>query len=177
MEKRPSWDEYFLNIAREVAKRATCIRKKYGAIIVNPNESSIISTGYCGNAAGTINCCDIGKCFRAEAKIPSGMLYNLCQSIHAEENAIIFAGKKNCKGNLIYVSGISASTGELVSGKPCYKCESKIINVGLKKIVYWDKNQNIQRISVEDIILYRREQPFAESERELKLLQEKGFKL
>lgn len=177
MEKRPSWDEYFLNIAKAVSKRATCIRRKYGAVIVDVNDYSIISTGYCGNAAGTSNCCDIGRCFREEAKIPSGMLYDLCKSIHAEENAIMSAGKKSCKGNLIYIAGTDAKTGELVLGKPCYRCQTRIINVQLEEVIYWNEQKEIIRTPVKELIRNRLMNMFQEQEKELLLLKEKGFKL
>ncbi len=105
------------------------------------------------------------------------MLYNLCQSVHAEENAIMAAGKEKCVGKTIYVAGINIDSGEIFMGKPCYKCESRIINAKLESIVYLDKNYNLIKEKLSDKISKRQSKPLEESERELKLLKEKGFKV
>jgi len=175
--KRVSWDYYFIMQATMTATRATCLRRGFGAVIIDSIDHSIVGSGYCGNAAGTTNCIDLKKCFREDAKIPSGMLYGLCQSIHAEENAIADAGKKQCKGKTIYVSGIDFTTGKLFYGKPCYKCESRIINAGLEKIVYMDNNYGIITMDVKGLAEWRKEHPFEESEKELNLLKQKGFQI
>jgi len=177
-KERISWDDYFISIATIVATRATCLRRGYGAIIVGPDSHLIISTGYCGNAPKTPNCFgELNICFREKAKIPSGILYNLCKSVHAEENAIMYAGKEKCRGKVIYVSGFDWRTRKLVSGKPCFGFETKIITAGLEEIIYLDDENKIVRKKVKDIIEERRKNPFIEQERELKFLKEKGFKL
>ena len=86
---RPAWDEYFLNIAREVGKRATCLRRRYGAIIVK--DKIIVSTGYNGAPRGETNCIDSGVCERERLHVPKGERYELCVAVHAEQNAIINA--------------------------------------------------------------------------------------
>ena len=85
--KRPSWDEYFIEIAKVVSSRSTCLRRRYGAVIVK--DKVIVSTGYNGAPRGSINCVDVNKCKRRELNIPSGERYELCEAVHAEQNAII----------------------------------------------------------------------------------------
>ena len=91
---RPSKDEYYLDIAKVVSTRGTCLRRKFGAIIVK--DDTIISTGYVGAPRGRENCCDRKTCFRMENNIPSGQRYELCRSVHAEMNAIINADPIKC---------------------------------------------------------------------------------
>ena len=90
--KRPDWDEYFLNIAEEVGKRSTCLRRRYGAIIVKDNI--IVSTGYNGSPRGEINCLDAKICERERLHIPKGERYELCVAVHAEQNAICQAARR-----------------------------------------------------------------------------------
>lgn len=176
--ERPVWDDYFITMATIAATRATCLRRGFGAVIVDPPSHLMISTGYCGNAPGTPNCFgDLEVCFREKAKIPSGILYNLCKSVHAEENAVMSAGKEKCKGKTIYVSGIDWTTGELFTGKPCFGCETKLITAGIEEAVYLDNNYNIVRSSMKEAIEKRCKAPFSEQERELESLNKKGFKL
>ena len=126
-------DEYYLNIAREVAKRSTCLRRMYGVVIVR--NDSIVGTGYNGSARGEINCCDTGQCERERLNVPSGERYELCKSVHAEQNACLHAGRNACIGATIYVAGIDAKTGETVSGKPCMMCERIIRQCGIARVV------------------------------------------
>ena len=100
---RPDWDEYFLNIAREVGKRATCLRRRYGAIIVK--DKIIISTGYNGAPRGETNCIDSGICERERLHVPKGERYELCVAVHAEQNAIINADPDKMNGATIYIAG------------------------------------------------------------------------
>lgn len=85
--KRPAWDEYFIEIAKVVSSRSTCLRRRYGAVIVKDNV--IISTGYNGASRGSMNCIDRGICRRRELNVPAGERYELCEAVHAEQNAII----------------------------------------------------------------------------------------
>ena len=89
-------DWYYLDIAKSVALRATCLRRKYGAIIVQNDR--IVSTGYNGAPRGRTNCCDTGVCIRDEQQVPHGERYELCKSVHAEQNAVIFAGFDKTNG-------------------------------------------------------------------------------
>ena len=125
---------YYLDIAETVCKRSTCLRRLYGAIIVLNDE--IIATGYNGAPRGRKNCVDLGKCLRDAMHIPSGERYELCRSVHAEANAIISAARKDCIGATMYLAGIDAKTGELLTDTTsCSMCRRLIINSGIEKIV------------------------------------------
>jgi dCMP deaminase len=113
--------EYYLNIAKAVSLRSTCLRKQYGAIIVKNDET--VSTGYNGSPRGCINCCDYGKCERKELNIPSGKNYELCSSIHAESNCIISAGRNNCIDSELYLYGYDLEKNcDIENPLPCNMC-------------------------------------------------------
>lgn len=130
---RPSWDEYFLEIAKVVSTRATCLRRRYGAVIVK--DKVIVSTGYNGSARGADNCLDTGKCRRQELNVPSGERYELCVAVHAEQNAIINAGVERMKGGTIYIAGFE-DNGSFANGHPCLLCRRMICNAQLSSVVY-----------------------------------------
>ena len=134
MDKRTSKEDYYLDIADAVADRSTCLRRKYGAIIVRNDE--IISTGYNGAPRGRRNCIDLGYCAREELNIPSGERYELCRSVHAEANAIISASRRDMLDATMYLAGRDAKTGEpLHDTTSCAMCRRLIINAGIAKIV------------------------------------------
>lgn len=134
MDNRLSKENYYLDIADSVLERSTCLRRKYGAIIVRNDE--IISTGYNGAPRGRINCSDAGRCARAELHIPSGERYELCRSVHAEANAIISASRRDMLGSTIYLVGRNAATHELLGdAMSCSMCKRLIINAGIARIV------------------------------------------
>ncbi len=137
--KRPGWDEYFINIAKAVATRATCLRRKYGAVITKDNI--IVSTGYNGAPAGMKDCLEVGKCTRKELQIPHGERYELCHSVHAEANAVIRAAVHELEGATIYISGEDNSAGECHS-EPCMMCKRIILNARIARVVYSDGNGN-----------------------------------
>ncbi|MGM9522671.1 MAG: deoxycytidylate deaminase [Oscillospiraceae bacterium] len=125
---------YYLDIAQTVAERSTCLRRQYGAIIVREDE--IISTGYNGAPRGRKNCADLGVCKRDQLGIPSGERYELCRSVHAEQNAIISAARRDCIGATMYLAGKDAKTGEILKDTTsCSMCRRFIINAGIKKVV------------------------------------------
>lgn len=131
---RPSKDAYYLGIAKAVAQRATCLRRIYGAAIVNNDE--IVSTGYNGSARGESNCCDIGECYRESMHVPHGQRYELCKSVHAEENAIISASRREMQGATLYLWGMDVETGkELPTPEPCLQCWRRIHNAGIVRVV------------------------------------------
>lgn len=130
---RPSWDEYFLEIARVVATRSTCLRRRYGAVIVN--DRIIVSTGYNGAPRGEANCTDTGKCTRNELNIPRGERYELCVAVHAEQNAIINGDPVKMKGATIYIAGFYAD-GTIAPGEPCLLCRRMIKNALIDRVVY-----------------------------------------
>lgn len=110
---RPSKDAYYLGIAKAVAQRATCLRRIYGAVIVNNDE--IVSTGYNGSARGEANCCDVGECYRESMHVPHGQRYELCKSVHAEENAIISASRREMQGATLYLWGMDVENRKRVA--------------------------------------------------------------
>jgi dCMP deaminase len=133
--ERPSKIDYYLNIAREVTHRGTCLRRNHGAIIVKDDQ--IVSAGYTGAPRGTKNCCDIGSCPREEAKIPSGERYELCKSVHAEQNAIINAARAGVSilGGTMYLYSENAKDGSINDATPCKMCRRVLINAGVVKII------------------------------------------
>ena len=134
MDNRTSKQNYYLDIADSVLERSTCLRRKYGAIIVRNDE--IISTGYNGAPRGRRNCSDLGYCMRETLHIPSGERYELCRSVHAEANAIISAARRDMLEATLYLAGRDAKTGEILHDTTsCSMCRRMIINSGISKIV------------------------------------------
>lgn len=138
--KRPDWSEYFIEVAQVISKRSTCLRRRYGAVIVRDNV--IVSTGYNGSPRGEVNCIDTGKCVRQELHVPKGERYELCSSVHAEQNAIINYDPSMMQGATIYIAGFNAD-GSVASGKPCLLCGRMIANARIAKIVYRDESGNL----------------------------------
>lgn len=164
--KRPGWDEYFIGIAKAVSTRATCLRRKYGAVITKDNI--IVSTGYNGAPAGMKDCLEVGKCTRKELQIPHGERYELCHSVHAEVNAVIRAAVHELEGATIYISGVVASfssanlpecggdsfssanppecgprrddSADECHSEPCMMCKRIILNARIARVVYSDGN-------------------------------------
>jgi len=134
VDTRTSKENYYLDIADAVSARSTCLRRRYGAIIVRSDE--IISTGYNGAPRGRKNCTDLGWCTREAMKIPSGERYELCRSVHAEANAIISASRRDMIGSTLYLAGRDAKTGELLTDTTsCSMCRRQIINAGIARVV------------------------------------------
>ncbi len=131
--KRISKDEYYLKIAETILERSTCLRRMYGAVIVNKDE--IISTGYNGGPRGEANCIDTNICERERLNIPKGERYELCVAVHAEQNAIISASRDRMIGGTIYIVGKERSTGKYASPVPCDICRRMIINAGIERCV------------------------------------------
>lgn len=124
MEERPSYDEYFMEMAHVVSKRSTCLRRKVGAILVK--DKHILSTGYNGAPKGLRHCSEVG-CLREELDVPSGERHELCRGLHAEQNAIIQAA----------VFGISIKDSMLYcTNTPCIVCVKMLINAGVREIVF-----------------------------------------
>ena len=147
--KRPDWDEYFLNIAQEVGKRSTCLRRHYGAIIVK--DKIIVSTGYNGAPRGEANCIDTGLCERERLHVPKGERYELCVAVHGEQNAIINADPLRMKGATIYIVGVNVADGSYASGAPCLMCRRMIKNAQIDKVIYRDIDGGIVSRKVEEL--------------------------
>ncbi len=132
--ERISKENYYLDIAQTVLERATCLRRVYGAIIVNNDE--IVSTGYNGAPRGRANCVDMGYCPREAMQVPRGERYELCRSVHAEANAIISAARRDSAGGPPYLVGKDARTGALLGdATSCSMCRRLVINSGLERVV------------------------------------------
>jgi dCMP deaminase len=140
---RPSWDEYFIEISMVISSRSTCIRRRYGAVIVKDNV--IVSTGYNGAPRGSINCVDRGTCRRQELNIPAGERYELCEAVHAEQNAIINCSPERMKDATIYIAGFEEG-GMFAKGKPCLLCRRMIRNAQIKEVVYLCESGDIVRL-------------------------------
>lgn len=127
---RISKTEYYLGIAEAVAKRSTCLRRQYGAVIVKNDE--IIATGYNGPPRNEVNCCDIGQCWRENHNIPHGEQYEACLAVHAEQNAIISASRKDLIDSVLYLTGFENGLPiPCEQIKPCKICERMLINAGV----------------------------------------------
>jgi dCMP deaminase len=144
---------YYLDIAQTVAERCTCLRRKFGAIIVNHDE--IISTGYVGAPRGRKNCVDLKTCVREEKNVPRGERYELCRSVHAECNAIISASRRDMVGSTLFLVGIECSTGELVEeAAPCSMCKRQIINAGIVRVIIRNTPEEFTSVNVHEWIDY-----------------------
>jgi len=144
---RISADQYYLNIAREVARRSTCLRRKFGAVIVQNKQ--IISTGYCGAPRGTINCCDVGACLREQLGARKGEHYEWCRSVHAEANAIIHAARLEMLGATMYLVGMDSRTERIESdAEPCRMCKRMIINAGIRQVIIQAGEGRIRKVAV-----------------------------
>lgn len=146
--QRIDWDNYFLNIAREVSKRATCLRRRYGAVVVDVFHD-IVSTGYNGAASKLEDCFERGYCIRQQQNVPSGQRYELCRSVHAEANALQKAGKI-ARGGTLYVCG-EEDDGSLNEGKPCSMCARIILNAHLDKVVSRMRDGSIKQYTKQDL--------------------------
>jgi dCMP deaminase len=149
---RISKKEYYLNIAREVANRSTCMSTNFGCIIVRDDQ--IISTGYNGAPRGTKDCTEIGVCLRRMLHVPSGTQYELCRSVHAEQNAIINAARAGVSllGGDVYLFGKKVLEGEeqLLKAYPCFICKKMILNAGIKNVISNDENGKVVEYKVAD---------------------------
>jgi dCMP deaminase len=147
MNKRRDKINYYLDIAETVAKRGTCLRRNYGAIIVKNDE--IISTGYVGSPRGATNCIDVGYCRREQLKVERGTRYELCKSVHAEMNCIVSASRKDMIGSTLYLCGKEVKTDTyVINSEPCVLCKRMILNAGVEKVIVRDTEDDYRIIEV-----------------------------
>ena len=146
MVMRKTKVDYYLDIAREVASRSPCARRKFGAVIVQ--NDTIISTGYNGSARGTLNCGLDVPCIKDVAAEPALVSYDKCPAIHAEQNAILYASSDRRIGATLYLASSTTKHG----GRPCHLCRRYIIQSGIEDIWYLDKDGNKIHENVEDWI-------------------------
>jgi len=148
---RISKENYYLDIAQTVASRSTCLRRKYGAIIVK--NDIIVSTGYNGAPRGRLNCNEMGYCLREKMNIPRGERYEMCRAVHSEANAIIAAARELMLGAVMCIVGISGGTEELAADiDSCQMCKRLIINAGIDKVIYRRTSESFDVASVADWI-------------------------
>ena len=156
-QKRPSWDEYFMMLAKLAASRSTCLSRPTGAVVVN--DKQVITTGYNGSLPGQKHCMDDGVCFRRSLKWPEAMKYDMCRSAHAEANAISLAAKKgvSLEGSTIYCTL-----------EPCITCSKLIVMSGITRVVYehpydspiperdqyWKDVLALSRTTIEQIVIH-----------------------
>ncbi len=145
---RPDKTMYFLNIALSVARRSTCLRRKFGAVIVKDN--TIVGTGYNGNARGVVNCDEIG-CIKNQMNSPQGKAYDYCPAVHAEENAIINSNRADRINATLYIAGLD-NNGEYTLALPCQRCQRKIINSQIKQVILLRDDGTPMTIDVQEYI-------------------------
>ena len=149
---RPSWDEYFLQLARQAASRSTCLRRQVGAVLVR--DKRILATGYNGAPRGVAHCLDIG-CLREELGIPSGERHELCRAIHAEQNAVIQAA----------IHGVAIEGATLYcTHHPCILCAKILINCGVRDIHYFEgypDELSGEMLAEAGVMLFKEELPSA----------------
>ena len=139
---------YYLDIAETIAERGTCLRNNYGSVIVKNDE--IISTGYSGAPRGRKNCINLGYCVRKKYTELSGAGYELCRSVHSEQNAIISANRRDMMGATLYLVGVNKRNGQYVTDNdPCTLCKRMIINSGIETVVMRDTKKEYRKENVE----------------------------
>lgn len=155
--KRISKADAYLNCAENFAFRSTCIKRKYGAVIVK--NDAVISTGYNGSPRGYENCCDIGVCPRIERNMHQGEGYDLCRAIHAEENALLNCSRDQTIGADLYLVGINPEDSSIHQAKPCPLCARKIIQAGIRNVFLrqGEGADNYVSISANQLKWYRSE--------------------
>lgn len=149
--KKSSKDEYYLNLAKTIGQRSTCFVNKLGAIIVRDDQ--IVATGYIGAPRKTKDCIERNNCLRRKTNIPHGQRYEVCRSVHAEQNAIINAARAGVAilGGNMYLSGTTAQ-GEKIDTFPCFFCKRMIINAGLKRFICTTKDDKVKIFLIKDWI-------------------------
>lgn len=149
--ERVSKHEYYLDIAETVSERSTCLRRRFGSIIVK--NDVIVSTGYNGAPRGRKNCCDLGSCYRDKMGVPRGERYELCRSVHAEANAIIAAPRDQMIGSTMYSCCTDPKTGEVVPDtNSCMMCKRMILNAGIATVIIRDRRGEHRIIDTRDWI-------------------------
>jgi len=158
-QKRPDAFEHYLNRAKVAAERSTCLRRKVGAVVIR--DGIEVSSGYVGSPRGVDHCIDRGKCLRRELGIPSGERYELCRSVHAEQNAIINAARAGVSllGGEMYISSEKLEGGYDQGGTaqvskvygPCMICKKEIVNAGLTSVHMREEGVGSESYDVEQI--------------------------
>jgi len=137
--ERVSKIDTYLNCAEVFAYRSTCLKRKYGAVIVK--NDAVIATGYNGSPRGMENCCDTGKCPRIQLDLHQGDGYALCKAIHAEANALLNCSREQTVGADLYLTGLNPADGTTHQAKPCPLCARHIIQAGIRNVYLRQSSQ------------------------------------
>lgn len=137
-------DIEYLSLAEELSKKSTCLRRRYGAVIVKGGK--VISTGYNTVPIGDETCVKIGKCNRDILNVPKGQRYELCKSVHAEQYAMISAGKKDMIGSVIYIYGTDYKTGEMADPTPCLLCSRLLKACSVLEVRAYNEDRTALRV-------------------------------
>lgn len=149
--ERKDKHNYYLDIADTVLERGTCLRRNFGAVIIHNDQ--IVSTGYNGAPRGRKNCCDLNFCMRQKLSVPRGERYEICRSVHAEQNAIISAARVDMIGATLYLSGREVGDGTYVqNASPCALCRRFIINAGIQRVIVRNTETDYTVFDVDDWI-------------------------
>ena len=130
--ERISKIDTYLNCAEVFAYRSTCIKRKYGAVIIK--DDVVISTGYNGAPRRFDNCCHLGTCLRIERNMHQGEGYGICRAIHAEANALLNCSRQQTIGADLYLTGINPKDNSIHRAKPCPLCARTIIQAGIRNV-------------------------------------------
>lgn len=133
---------YYLDIAEVVLERSTCIRRHFGAVVVN--DDRVLSTGYNGSVRDAPNCCDKNHCVRNEMNYGSGVGYEYCVAVHAEQNAILNISKRDAAGSSLYLVGIDVATGNYYPIEPCHICSKLIKAIGIQKVYIRESKSSLR---------------------------------
>ena len=167
--QRPRQFEHFLDRAKTAAERSTCLRRKIGVVVIKDGVE--VSSGYVGAPRGMDHCIETGKCLRSELRIPPGERYELCRSVHAEQNAIINAARTGVSvtGGEMYISSeriTEAYDKRIPTSKiygPCMICKKEIINAGIKAVHMGEDGLGVKSYTVDEL-----KQMLVQEEQELK---------
>lgn len=154
--KRISKIDTYLNCAETFALRSTCLKRKYGAVIVK--DDVVISTGYNGSPRGYDNCCDLGSCPRIERNMHQGEGYGICRAIHAEMNALLNCSREQTIGADLYLAGVNPNDNSIHKAKPCPVCARNIIQAGINKVILrtGDGEDNYIIVSASELEWYQK---------------------
>lgn len=153
-KERVSKIDTYLNCAEVFAYRSTCLKRKYGAVIVK--DDVVISTGYNGSPRGKDNCCDTGECPRIKLNLHQGEGYAICKAVHAEANALLNCSREQTMGADLYLTGINPSDSSVHAAKPCPLCARMIIQAGIRN-VYLRQSENAEDykvVSSDELVWY-----------------------
>lgn len=137
-----NWTDYFIEVAKTASLRSNCLRRQVGAVIV-ASDKTVKATGYNGTPSKVMSCAEKNSCYRIENNIPSGTQYETCKSIHAEQNAIIQAGKERCTDSTMYIYGHNFI---------CILCKRFIVQAGITGVyLKKDEDSEVLYVSIEEL--------------------------